>query len=115
MIKEFIESKKFQNFIISLIILNGITLGLGTSKSFMADYGSFIELLDKLIIAVFTVEIILRIFVHRLSFFKDPWSLFDFFVVILWGYIFLLPYDVEFSYSPCKILNILFYSTIFTT
>ena len=83
MIKEFIESKKFQNFIISLIILNGITLGLATSKSFMADYGSFIELLDKLIIAVFTVEIILRIFVHRLSFFKDPWSLFDFFVVAI--------------------------------
>nr|WP_228153585.1 ion transporter [Malaciobacter marinus] len=30
-----------------------------------------------------TIEIILRIYVHRISFFKDPWSLFDFFVVAI--------------------------------
>jgi len=35
------------------------------------------------IIGVFTIEISLRIYVHRFKFFKDPWSLFDFFVVTI--------------------------------
>ena len=58
-------------------------MGLETSKSFMLGYGSFIHLFDRGVIAIFTVEILLRIFVHRLSFFKDTWSLFDFFIVAI--------------------------------
>jgi len=80
-IKYFIEAKAFQHFITFLIIFNGITLGLATSKDFMADYSVFIDSLDTIIVALFTIEISLRIYVHRLAFFKDPWSLFDFFVV----------------------------------
>lgn len=81
MIKTFIESKKFQNFITALIILNGITLGIATSKEVTVDYGTFIDLIDNTIVAIFTIEIALRIYVNRVAFFKDPWSLFDFFVV----------------------------------
>ncbi|WP_198263747.1 ion transporter [sulfur-oxidizing endosymbiont of Gigantopelta aegis] len=80
-IQKLIETKQFQHFITFLIIFNGITLGLATDKDFMADYGAIIDGLDMLIVAIFTVEITLRIYVHRLAFFKDPWSLFDFFVV----------------------------------
>ena len=82
-IKSLVESKNFQNFIIVLIILNGITMGLETSKSIMASYGEIINAFDKLVIAIFTVEIILRITAHKISFFKDPWSLFDLFVVVI--------------------------------
>jgi len=80
-VKQFISAKPFQHFITSLIIFNGLILGLATSKTLMAGYGGLIEAIDQLIVAIFTVEIILRIYVHRLSFFKDPWSLFDFAVV----------------------------------
>ena len=79
----FVEANLFKNFIIWLIIINGIILGIATSKSIMNEYGSIINLIDNIIIGIFTVEIILRIFVYRLSFFKDPWSLFDFFVVAI--------------------------------
>ncbi|MEA3354253.1 MAG: ion transporter [Campylobacterota bacterium] len=82
-IKIFVESKMFQNAIVALIILNGITMGLETSKSIMSDYGVFINLFDRLVIFIFTIEIILRIYVHRVSFFKDPWSLFDFTIVAI--------------------------------
>lgn len=41
----------------------------------------FIDLIDNTIVAIFTIEIALRIYVNRVAFFKDPWSLFDFFVV----------------------------------
>ena len=80
-IKNFVELSTFQNFIIILIIINGITMGLETSKSFMASYGGLIEMFNAFVIGVFVIEIALRIFVYKLDFFKDPWSLFDFFVV----------------------------------
>ena len=38
---------------------------------------------NHIVITIFTVEIILRVYIYRLSFFKDPWSLFDFFVVAI--------------------------------
>lgn len=80
-IKTFIESVYFQNFIIILIILNGITMGLDTSHIIHAEYGSLIAIFDNFVITIFTVEIALRIFVHRVSFFKDSWSIFDFIIV----------------------------------
>ncbi|MCU7940731.1 MAG: ion transporter [gamma proteobacterium symbiont of Bathyaustriella thionipta] len=81
MIKQFVEARYFQHFITFLIIFNGITIGMATSRDIMAEYGLLINSLDYMIVALFTIEISLRIYVHRLQFFKDPWSLFDFFVV----------------------------------
>jgi len=80
-IKHFVDSHSFQNFIVALIVLNGITMGFETSKVFMAEYGSLITIFNTIVITVFTIEIILRIYVYKTAFFKDPWSLFDFFVV----------------------------------
>ena len=40
-IKDFVESNLFTKFIIYLIILNGITMGLETSKSFMLSFGDY--------------------------------------------------------------------------
>jgi len=82
-ISSFIKSTFFQNFIIALIILNGVSMGLETSKPFMENYSDIINLFDKFVITIFTFEIILRIYVHRISFFKDGWSLFDFFIVAI--------------------------------
>lgn len=80
-IKRFIETVYFQHFITFLIIFNGLTLGLATSKDIMSEYGVLIHNLDMLIVAIFTIEITMRIYVYRKQFFTDPWSLFDFFVV----------------------------------
>lgn len=82
-ILHFVQNDKFQNFIILLIIINGITMGLETSKSIMSDYGSYLHLFDTFVITIFTIEIILRIYAHRVSFFKDSWSLFDFTIVAI--------------------------------
>ncbi|HIP12975.1 MAG TPA: ion transporter [Arcobacter sp.] len=82
-IENFVESKNFQNFIIGLIIINGITMGLETSKGIMADYGVYLHLFDVFVISIFTIEVSLRIYVHRVSFFKDGWSIFDFTIVAI--------------------------------
>lgn len=82
-IKSFVENSKFQNFIVTLIVINGITMGLETSKEFMNSYGSFINMFDLFVITIFTIEIVLRIYAHRVAFFKDGWSLFDFTIVAI--------------------------------
>lgn len=82
-IQSFIETKFFQHFITTLIVLNGITMGFETSTSIMESFGSLIHAFNVFVISVFTIEIILRISVYKKEFFKDPWSLFDFFVVAI--------------------------------
>jgi len=82
-IKNIVESSLFQNFIIGVIIFNGITMGLETSKEFMNSYGSIIHNLDTLIIIIFTIEIIMRVYVYKLPFFKNGWNLFDFTIVAI--------------------------------
>lgn len=80
-VARFIERSAVQRVILALILINALTLGLETSATLMAAYGTFIHALDKAILAVFVVEIGLRLFVYRWRFFKDPWSVFDFLVV----------------------------------
>ncbi|MEA2048104.1 MAG: ion transporter [Campylobacterota bacterium] len=83
MIQKLVEHHKFQNFIMGLIILNGITMGLETSKALHLEYGSLFTLFNTFVVTVFTIEIVLRISVYKASFFKDPWSIFDFVIVAI--------------------------------
>ena len=78
-----VSSSSFQNFIMWIIVINGITLGLETSKDIMSSFGSYLHIFDKLVISIFVIEIVLRIYAHRFSFFKDPWSIFDFVIVAI--------------------------------
>lgn len=78
-----IERPRVQNTLIALIIMNAIILGLETSQTVMACCGSWLIALDHAILAVFVVEILLRIVVRRTAFFHDAWSVFDFFVVAI--------------------------------
>jgi voltage-gated sodium channel len=67
--------------ITALIILNAIILGLETSPRVMQAFGPALEAIDAVILGVFVIEILARIAVFRFRFFRDPWSIFDFFVV----------------------------------
>lgn len=80
-VKSFIEHTLVQRVLLALILLNAVTLGLETMPTVMAVAGVALHALDKAILAVFVLEIALRLYVHRLAFFKDAWSVFDFIVV----------------------------------
>jgi voltage-gated sodium channel len=82
-VESFVSNRWFQGFIVTLIVINGIILGFETSKELMSSYGTIFMVFDKLIISIFVVEIVLRVFAYRASFFKDGWSLFDMFIVII--------------------------------
>lgn len=108
-LRSFIEQRKTQNFILALILINAVTLGLETSPGLMAEHGSLIHALDKIILAVFVLEIAARLLVHRAAFFRDPWSVFDFVVVA----IALLPATGQFSIlRALRVLRVLRILTI---
>jgi voltage-gated sodium channel len=70
-----------ERVVTALIVVNALTLGLETSERVMAAIGPALVAVDRAILAVFVVELAARLAVHRLAFFRDPWSLFDLFVV----------------------------------
>jgi len=78
-----IEAPWFSNFIIAVIILNAVTLGLETSPSAMAVAGPLLSGLDKIAVAIFCAEIAAKLFVYRLSFFRNAWNVFDFAIVAI--------------------------------
>ena len=82
-VKTLIEHSFIQRLVIALILINAVLLGLETSPTVMDTAGTFILTLDKAILTLFVVEIVLRIYVYRLAFWKDPWSIFDFSVVAI--------------------------------
>jgi len=82
-LQEFIEHSRVQGGIIILILINAALLGLETWPAAMAAAGGLILTLDSAILVVFVVEIAVRVYVHRLAFWRDPWSVFDFLVVAI--------------------------------
>jgi voltage-gated sodium channel len=76
-----VTSPRTERIILALIVLNAVILGLETSPWVMARAGGLLVALDTLLLAVFVVEIVARVIVHRAAFFRDPWSLFDLAVV----------------------------------
>jgi len=79
--RAFIESARFERFITILILVNAIALGIETSPAVSANFGGSLFVLDKLVLAVFVVELLARFFVYRGQFFRDPWRVFDFLIV----------------------------------
>ena len=75
------ENPRFQRIIIALIVANAVTLGLETSPEVMAAAGPALVALDHAMLTVFVIELAIRIGAYGRSFFRDPWSLFDFVVV----------------------------------
>ncbi len=80
---DWLEQPALQRLLIALILINAVVLGLETSSSIMAAWGPWLIAIDRTILGIFVVEIALRLAAHRLAFFRDPWSVFDFIVVTI--------------------------------
>lgn len=82
-LRNFIEHPQVQRGIITLILINAVLLGMETWPAAMGAAGDLIVALDTTILAIFVLEIALRLYVHRRDFWRDPWSVFDFLVVAI--------------------------------
>ncbi len=79
----FVESKKFNNFIIAVILINSVIIGLETYSSIAnSSIGAILKTVDQICLGIFVVELLLKFAVYRFSFFKSPTNIFDFFIVL---------------------------------
>lgn len=77
-----IEGVLFRHFITGLIIVNAVILGILTYERTMpSDFVSSLSWFDRAVTIVFAIEILLKLVVYRLNFFKSGWNWFDFLVV----------------------------------
>ncbi|MBC6436698.1 MAG: ion transporter [Rhodobacteraceae bacterium] len=76
-----LDLPQFRNGIMAVIIFNAFLLGVKTSDLLMAAAGLVIVVLDRICLGIFVIEIVLKVFAHRLAFFRDSWNLFDFVIV----------------------------------
>ena len=72
-----ISNPRFGQFIMVVIIINAVTLGLETNKGIQNYAGNWLYLFDKTVVAIFTVELALKLYVQRGKFFKSGWNIFD--------------------------------------
>jgi voltage-gated sodium channel len=82
-IKKILESRTFEWTITALILVNAVILGLESSPSMMAAWGPLLTGLDKALLAVFVVELGLKLLIYRQKFFQSGWNLFDFTIIAI--------------------------------
>ncbi|WP_428514153.1 ion transporter [Roseovarius sp.] len=80
-VETLVSRTSFQNFILAVILFNAVVLGLETSQTAMTAAGPLIVMLDKICLAIFVVEIGLKLFARGTGFFRNGWNVFDFVIV----------------------------------
>jgi len=78
------KSAFFNRFIIITILLAGVVVGAQTYKDFALENVAVLHILDQIILAIFTVEALIKILAEGnrpLNYFKNPWNVFDFAIV----------------------------------
>jgi voltage-gated sodium channel len=91
-------------FIITVILINAVTLGLETVPVVMARAGALVLAIDRICLAIFVVEISARLYALGLRFFRSGWNIFDFVIVA----ISLIPASGSFSVlRAMRILRVL--------
>jgi voltage-gated sodium channel len=79
-----VDNGMFQKFIFATIVVAGILVGLQTYGESVAQYETLFERADTVILAIFTLEVVLKMVgkgPRYLSYFRDSWNVFDFLIV----------------------------------
>ena len=78
------NSDYFNRFIIATILLAGVVVGAQTYSNFAQENEQILSFLDRLILIIFTLEASIKILAqgkNPFNYFKNPWNVFDFFIV----------------------------------
>lgn len=82
-VSQWVESTPFVRFVTALILINAVTLGLETDTNILSKYGFILHFIDRVILILFTIELLLKFYAYRLDFFKSGWNVFDFLIVTI--------------------------------
>jgi len=105
-IRKLINSKYFNYFIFSIILLSAVIIGLETYPEFSKKHYDILTLVDRIIIALFTLEIALKIISNGKRpwrYFSDPWNIFDFVIVAIC----LIPLNDTHYFAVFRVLRVL--------
>lgn len=89
------HNKVFQYFITAVILSAAVLVGLETSESIARQYEGTFAFLNNLILAIFTIEVIINMAAHGSKpwrYFLDPWNVFDFLIVAVC----FMPFDATY-------------------
>ena len=80
-----VESRRFEYFIIGVILANAAILGLGTSSRIEEQYRDLLNLGNQVALGIFIVEAAMKLLAlaprsHR--YFQSGWNIFDFAVIV---------------------------------
>ena len=84
--KQISEAKAFTNFILCVIGIAAVVVGMQTYKEFELKHRTVLDMLDAMIIAIFILEVIIKIVAQGRqpqNYFKDAWNIFDFSIVVV--------------------------------
>ncbi len=80
-----VAHRGFQGLVIAVIVLAGVLAGIETSPALVASWGPWLHWLDRAVLAVFVLEIGLKLAAcgrQPLRYFADGWNVFDFLIVV---------------------------------
>jgi len=78
------NSDYFNRFIVATILMAGVVVGAQTYTNFAQENAQILSFLDRLILIIFTLEASIKILAqgkNPFNYFKNPWNIFDFFIV----------------------------------
>ena len=80
-----VNNARFQMTIVGLILINSIMMGIATFN-FVSDNPDAVnafEIVDKIFLIIFTIELGLQFVHHNVKLFLDAWLVFDFIIVVM--------------------------------
>ena len=80
---DWVESARVKQVITGLIIINAIVLGLETSDSIQARFGTWLALVNQVVLVAFVAEISTKLVAFGGRFFRSGWNVFDFLLVAI--------------------------------
>jgi voltage-gated sodium channel len=83
--KSIVKSKIFQRLILVTILLAGVVVGVQTYKAFAREHAIVLNTLDSFILGIFVIEAVIKILAEGnrpQNYFRNPWNIFDFIIVV---------------------------------
>lgn len=104
-IKKFVETKRFDMFIMMLICINSIVLGLMAIPAYAYNFSAILMLIDKFCLSIFIVEMGLKLCAYGKDFFNSRWNTFDLLIVLLSSFSFASPFIIFRAFRLFRLLK----------
>ncbi|MFC4127260.1 ion transporter [Nocardia rhizosphaerae] len=78
---QWVDSPRVRTTTTAVILANAVVLGVETSASARAHAGDLLTVLDRVFLAVFVLELLLKLIATGPRFFRSGWNIFDFVII----------------------------------